>query len=135
MYDDVVRETSWEAWAAAFTAAEFLHDVYRNDHTLTMIRRIRHDAASRREQIIGQSVSGGQQGTAYVTLNQLRRYYELEIRRKRKKHPEGKQREEILNDGLIEVVQATLRLAIQEYQWVEAYHQAYARTIEPQWRR
>jgi hypothetical protein len=125
MYDDIVRETSWEAWAAAFTAAEFLNDEYQNDDTFKMIRRIQHEAASRQREIVCQSVSEGQQDYAYVVLDQLRRYYELEIRRERKKHPEGKQ-EKKLNDDLIEVVQATLRLAILEHQWVKAYLQVSA---------
>lgn len=31
MYDHVVLETLWEAWAAAFTATDFLQEEYRTD--------------------------------------------------------------------------------------------------------
>ncbi|OBT92539.2 hypothetical protein VE01_09468 [Pseudogymnoascus verrucosus] len=126
MYDDIVLETSWEAWAAAFTAADFLHEEYRNDDTIKMIRRIRHGAVSKRQQILGQSASNGQWSNAYLVLNQLQRYYELE-KRMNFHHLEAKQfeRTKKLNDDLAEVLHVTLNLAVQEHQWVEASNQVF----------
>ncbi|KFZ24491.1 hypothetical protein V502_01026 [Pseudogymnoascus sp. VKM F-4520 (FW-2644)] len=132
MYDDIVRQTSWEAWAAAFTAADFLHEEYRNDDTIKMIRRIQHGAVSKRQQIMGQSASNGQWSNAYLVLNQLQRYYELEKHRERKKrrnlhHLEAKhfERTKELNDDLAEVLHATLNLAVQEHQWADASYQVF----------
>ena len=132
MYDDIVRETSWEAWAAAFTAADFLHEEYRNDDTIKMIRRIRHGAVSKRQQIMGQSASNGQWSNAYLVLNQLQGYYELEKHRERKKRRiihdlEAKhfERTKKLNDDLAEVLHVTLNLAVQEHQWADASYQVY----------
>ncbi|KFY61366.1 hypothetical protein V496_05055 [Pseudogymnoascus sp. VKM F-4515 (FW-2607)] len=119
MYDDTVLETLWDTWAAAFTAADFLHEEYRNDDSMKMMRRIRHGAVSKRHQIMGQNASNGQWSNAYLVLNQLQRYYELEKHRERKKrrnfhHLEAKhfERTKKLNDDLAEVLHATLNLAV-----------------------
>ncbi|KAL5351773.1 hypothetical protein ACLOAV_003634 [Pseudogymnoascus australis] len=131
-----IQETSWDAWAAAFTAADFLHEEYRNDDTLEMTRRIQHGAVSKRQQIMGQSTSIGQWSNAYLVLKRLQRHYKLEKHRARKKHREGKkgynlrhleakhvERMKKSNDDLAEVLHATLNLAVQKHQWVEASHQ------------
>ncbi|OBT40257.1 hypothetical protein VE00_09736 [Pseudogymnoascus sp. WSF 3629] len=132
MYDDIVRETSWDTWAAAFTAADFLHEEYQNDDTMKMMRRIRHGAVSKRQEIMGQTASNGQWSNAYFVLNQLQSYYELEKHRERRKrenfqHLEAKhfKRTKKLNDDLAEVLQATLRLAVQEHQWADASYQVF----------
>ncbi|KFZ03240.1 hypothetical protein V501_09402 [Pseudogymnoascus sp. VKM F-4519 (FW-2642)] len=132
----IVQESSWDAWAAAFTAADFLNDEYRNDDTLEMTRRIQHGAVSKRHQIMGQSASNGQWSNAYLVLKRLQGHYKLEKHRARKKHCEGKkghylrhleakhvERMKKSNDDLAEVLHATLNLAVQEHQWVEASHQ------------
>ena len=134
----IVLETSWDTWAAAFTAADFLHEEYRNDDTLKMIRRIQHGAVSKRQQIMGQSASNGQWSNAYLVLNRLQGHYKLEKHRERKKHREGKKgyylrhleakhfaRTKKFNDDLAEVLHATLNLAVQEHQWVEASNQVF----------
>ncbi|ELR03924.1 hypothetical protein VC83_07067 [Pseudogymnoascus destructans] len=90
-----------------------------------MKRRIQREAASRQREIVCQSVSERQQGHAYAVLDRIGCYYVLGIRRERK-NPEGKQKEKQLNDDLIEFVQATVRLVMQEHQWPEAYVPASA---------
>ncbi|OBT92503.2 hypothetical protein VE01_09435 [Pseudogymnoascus verrucosus] len=122
MYDTVVLGTSWDTWAAALTAADFLHEEYRNNDTSKMIRRIRHEAASRRREIVCQSMLQVQQDNAFCVLKGLRQYYDLELYREKR---DSEKRTKI-NDALIEVVQAMLRLSIQEHQWAEACRQAYA---------
>lgn len=132
----IVQGTSWDAWAAAFTAADFLHEEYRNRDTLEMTRRIEHGAVSKRQQIMGQSTSNGQWSNAYLVLKRLQGHYKLEKHRARKKHREGKNRYNLRhleakhvertkksNDDLAEVLHATLNLAVQKHQWVEASHQ------------
>ncbi|KFY50791.1 hypothetical protein V495_00094 [Pseudogymnoascus sp. VKM F-4514 (FW-929)] len=130
MYGNV-QETSWDAWAAAFTAADFLHEIYRNDDTLEMTRRIQHGAVAKWQQIMGQSTSNGQWSNAYLVLKRLQRHYKREKRCARKWHREGKkgynlhyvERMKKSNDDLAEVLHATLNLAVQKRQWVEASHQ------------
>lgn len=60
---------------------------------------ILHQAVSRLREIMSQSVLKGQWNNAYRVLKQLQSYF------KRKK----------LNDELVEVIQATLDLAVQEH--------------------
>jgi hypothetical protein len=93
-----------------------------------MIRRIRHEAASRRREIVCQSMLPVQQDNAFCVLKGLRQYYDLELYREKKRHHEWghSEKRKKINDALIEVVQAMLRLSVQEHQWVEACHQAYA---------
>ncbi|OBT60048.1 hypothetical protein VE03_10783 [Pseudogymnoascus sp. 23342-1-I1] len=76
---------------------------------------------------MGQGASEGQWNNAYCVLKKLQGYYELEKRREGKRPFEWKhvKREKKLNDSLAEVVQATLDLAIQEHQWVDASNQVF----------
>lgn len=127
MYYRVVLQTSWEAWAAAFTAIEFLHLEYGTDSTKKMANWILHEAVLNRRQIMGQGASEGQWSNAYCVLKKLQSYYELEKRREGKRPFESKhiEREKKLNDSLAQVVQATLDFAIQERQRVEASNQVF----------
>ncbi|KFY30557.1 hypothetical protein V493_01830 [Pseudogymnoascus sp. VKM F-4281 (FW-2241)] len=130
MFDNIVGETSWDTWAAAFTAADFLHQEYGNDDTFKMMKRIQREAVFKQQQIIDQSALNGQWSNIYLVLNKLQSYYEQEKHRERRKrenfqHLEAKhfKRTKQLTDDLAEVLQATLRLAVQERQWVDASHQ------------
>ncbi|OBT83101.1 hypothetical protein VE02_09056 [Pseudogymnoascus sp. 03VT05] len=127
MSNQVVLETSWEAWAAAFTAIDFLHSTYQSDSTKKMVKWIQHEAVLKRQEIMGQDTLKVQWNNAYCVLKKLQSYYELEKHRDGKKHIEWRnvEREEKLNSSLVEVVQATLNLAVQEHQWVEASNQVF----------
>ncbi|KFY17967.1 hypothetical protein V492_00247 [Pseudogymnoascus sp. VKM F-4246] len=127
MSRQVVLETSWEAWAAAFTAIDFLHSTYRSDSTKKMVEWIQHEAVLKRREIMGQNALNVQWNNAYCVLKKLQSYYELEKHCEGKKHFEWRnvERQEKLESSLLEVIQATLNLAIQEHQWVEASNQVF----------
>ncbi|KFY24927.1 hypothetical protein V493_04943 [Pseudogymnoascus sp. VKM F-4281 (FW-2241)] len=125
MSNQAVLQTSWEAWAAAFTAIDFLHETYRSHSTKTMVKWIQHEAVLKRREIMRQGASKGQWNNAYCVLKKLQSYYGVEKHRKGKKHFEWKHFEREDNNDLAEVVQATLNLAVHEHQWVEASKQVF----------
>ncbi|KFY46929.1 hypothetical protein V494_00273 [Pseudogymnoascus sp. VKM F-4513 (FW-928)] len=92
-----------------------------------MVKWIQHEAALKRREIMGQDTLKVQWNNAYCVLKKLQSYYELEKHREGKKHFEWRnvERLENLESILLEVIQATLNLAIQEHQWVEASNQVF----------
>ena len=71
MSNQVVLQTSWEEWAAAFTAIDFLHEIYRSHSTKTMVKWVQHEAVLNRREIMGQGASKGQWNNAYCVLQNL----------------------------------------------------------------
>ncbi|OBT70543.1 hypothetical protein VF21_10446 [Pseudogymnoascus sp. 05NY08] len=92
-----------------------------------MVKWIQHEAVFKRREIMGQVALKVQWNNAYCVLKKLQSYYKLEKHRDGKKHFEWRnvEREEKLNSSLVEVVQATLNLAVQEHRWVEASNQVF----------
>ncbi|OBT85162.1 hypothetical protein VE02_05634 [Pseudogymnoascus sp. 03VT05] len=95
-------DRSWDAWAAAFTAADFLQDEFG----IMMRQLVRDRVAVGWRDIVGQSVFTCQWKDVYFVSEQLQIY----LRRN--------------SDELAEVVKATLDLAVQEHEWQDALCQA-----------
>ncbi|KFZ16720.1 hypothetical protein V501_02092 [Pseudogymnoascus sp. VKM F-4519 (FW-2642)] len=109
MYDHVVLQT-WEAWAGAFTAVDFLVKKYPTNGNIREIqKRLLHQAVSRRQEIIHQSTLEVEWNNVYFVLEKLRSAM----------HYQGKNGD----DNEAEVVLATLTFAIQERLWYEASRQ------------
>ncbi|KAL5346693.1 hypothetical protein ACLOAV_008400 [Pseudogymnoascus australis] len=89
---------SWEAWAGAITAINFLHEIYGDVETAStrnLVKLTQEKAASRRREIMGQGDSKGQWNNAYCVLNEIQRYY----KREKRQHLEAK-----LDGGAVDAV-------------------------------
>ncbi|KFY69009.1 hypothetical protein V496_00596 [Pseudogymnoascus sp. VKM F-4515 (FW-2607)] len=95
-------EPSWEAWAGAITAFDFLREIYREVETVDtwdLVKLTQEKAASRRREIMCQGNSKGQWNNAYCVLNEIQRYYKREKRHAEKEHLEAK-----LDGGAVDAV-------------------------------
>ena len=95
-------DTSWDAWAAAFTAEAFLQE----ELGITMRTWVRDRLVVGWRDIVGQSVFTCQWKDVYLVSERLQTYL-------KRNHEE-----------LAEVVQATLDLAVREHEWRDASWQA-----------
>jgi hypothetical protein len=118
IYDHVVLETSWGAWAGAITAIEYLRRHFDKGNIIgtRMEPWILGQFASRQREIIGRGVLELQEDTANCVLLELRRYHH--IQRDREEHLERKKKH---IDNLAEVLQAMIHLDVQVNRWVRGY--------------
>ncbi|KFY61362.1 hypothetical protein V496_05051 [Pseudogymnoascus sp. VKM F-4515 (FW-2607)] len=125
MYDHVVLETSWAAWAGAITAIECLED--GSKHVATSVIRmeewILHQFASKQREILGKSVLEGQEENALCVLGELIRYHKEHQRREETRHLEWNhlERKKKHSNNLAEVLQASLPLHVRQSRWVMAH--------------
>ncbi|KFY66542.1 hypothetical protein V496_02011 [Pseudogymnoascus sp. VKM F-4515 (FW-2607)] len=118
MYDHVVLETSWAAWAGAITAIELLEDGSKQvAKCIRMEEWILDQFASKQREIIGQGVSEGQEENAHCVLGELTRYHKGHQRREEKRHLEWNhlERKKKHINNLAEVLKAILHLHVQKH--------------------
>ncbi|KFZ18720.1 hypothetical protein V501_01053 [Pseudogymnoascus sp. VKM F-4519 (FW-2642)] len=125
IYDHVVLETSWAAWAGAIKAIDYL--AYHSDKAEVLSIRmepwILGQFALRQGEIIGQGVPEGQQDNAHYVLEALQHHHETHRRREEKRRLEWKhfERKKKHINNLTEVLQAMLHLEVQKRQWFKGY--------------
>ena len=125
IYDHVVLETSWAAWAGAIKAIDYL--AYHSDKAEVLSIRMKPwilgQFALRQGEIIGQGVLEGQQDNAHYVLEALQHHHETHRRREEKRRLEWKhfERKKKHINNLTEVLQAMLHLEVQKRQWFKGY--------------
>lgn len=122
MYDHVVLETSWAAWAGAIAAIEHMGEGSEKA-AISCIRMegwILDQFASKQREIIAQGVLEGQEHDAICVLITLKYYHHGHYRREKKRHLEWNhlERKKKHINNLAEVLQALLPIHVQESQWV-----------------
>ncbi|KFZ24196.1 hypothetical protein V502_01324 [Pseudogymnoascus sp. VKM F-4520 (FW-2644)] len=121
IYDHVVLETSWAAWAGAIMAIECLRS--HSDEADVIGKRmapwILAQFVSRQRELIDRGVLEGQQDNAFCVLEELRRYHQIQRRREEKRSLEWKHLERKMkhNDNLAEVLPAMVYLDVRERRW------------------
>lgn len=118
MYDHVVLETSWAAWAGAIAAIEHIEDGSENVaiSSIRMEGWILDQFASKQREIIAQGVLEGQEHNAICVLRTLRDYYKSHKWREEQRHLEWNhlERKKKHINNLAEVLQALLPIYVQE---------------------